>query len=77
MPAEAQKDRKMGLFDTVVLDEARACSSCGATIDAVQTKSFSSALREYRVGDIVAESPMLTGVVWEDLLLSGRLERRP
>ena len=60
----------MGLFDTIILDEVRVCSSCGATIDAVQTKSFSSALREYRVGDIVAESPMLTGVVGEDLFCS-------
>ncbi len=60
----------MGLFDTILLDEVRVCGSCGAAIDAVQTKSFSSALREYRVGDILAGSPMLTGVVREDLFCS-------
>ncbi|MCF7948416.1 MAG: hypothetical protein K9M94_07495, partial [Spirochaetia bacterium] len=60
----------MGIFDTVILDEPKVCSSCGATIDSIQTKSFSSALREYRVGDIVGGSPMLTGVVREDLFCS-------
>ena len=60
----------MGVFDTIILDEARVCSSCGATIETMQTKSFSSALKEYRVGDIVAGSPMLTGVVREDLFCS-------
>ncbi len=57
----------MGLFDTVIFDEPKVCSSCGATIDSVQTKSFSPALREYRVEDIVNGSPMLTGVIMEDL----------
>ena len=60
----------MGLFDTVIFDEPKVCSSCGATIDSVQTKSFSPALREYRVGDIVNGSPMLTGVIMEDLFCS-------
>ncbi|MDZ7793863.1 MAG: hypothetical protein U5P10_09295 [Spirochaetia bacterium] len=60
----------MGIFDTVILDTPKVCRACGASIDSVQTKSFSPSLREYRVGDIVSGSPMLTGVIQEDLFCS-------
>jgi hypothetical protein len=60
----------MGLFDTIILDESKICSSCGAAIETIQTKSFSSALKEYRVGDIVGSSPVFTGVIQEDLFCS-------
>jgi hypothetical protein len=60
----------MGIFDTVTFEEPKVCSSCGARIDSVQTKSFSPALREYRVGDIIGGSPVFSGVVREDLFCS-------
>jgi hypothetical protein len=57
----------MGIFDTVYFDEPRRCNQCGATIDQVQTKVFEPGLREYRVGDAITGSPVLNGVVREDL----------
>jgi hypothetical protein len=61
----------MGLFDTVFFDVPRACSNCGTKIDHVQTKHFDPILREYRVGDIITGSPVLTGVLQEELFCSG------
>lgn len=57
----------MGLFDTIIFEEPKLCSSCGAKIDSVQTKAFDPALLEYRVGDVVCGSPLLSGVIREDL----------
>lgn len=57
----------MGIFDTVLLDQPRNCKICGACIDQVQTKVFDPVLREYRVGDIISGSPVLAGVIQEDL----------
>ena len=60
----------MGIFDTVFLEKSRICTICGAQIDSVQTKNFSPALKEYRAGDIVSGSPVLSGVIREDLFCS-------
>jgi hypothetical protein len=61
----------MGLFDTIFFEEPKICSSCGAKIDSVQTKAFDPALLEYRVGDVVSGSPLLSGVIREDLFCNG------
>lgn len=61
----------MGIFDTVLLDKPRTCTVCGAQIDQVQTKVFDPMLREYTPGDIIAGSPVLAGVVEEDLFCPG------
>lgn len=57
----------MGMFDTVYFDKPFTCRSCGAEIDQVQTKVFEPGLRDYRTGDVVAGSPVLNGVLREDL----------
>lgn len=57
----------MGIFDTVFLNPTRRCSHCGAEIDQVQTKAFDPGLNEYRVGDLIAGSPIISGVIREDL----------
>lgn len=57
----------MGIFDTIYFDPPRTCSNCGSTIGEVQTKAFDPGLREYRVGDVVYGSPILNGVIREDL----------
>ena len=57
----------MGIFDTVYFDRPRTCSQCGTSIGEVQTKVFDPGLREYRVGDVVYGSPVLSGVLREDL----------
>jgi hypothetical protein len=60
----------MGIFDTVYLDPVRTCVSCGSQIGEVQTKVFDPGLREYRVGDVVYGSPLLSGVIKEELYCS-------
>ena len=57
----------MGLFDTVFLDPRRRCKKCGAEIDQVQTKAFEPGLHEYQVGDVIDGSPVLSGVIREEL----------
>jgi hypothetical protein len=57
----------MGLFDTVCIRPPRRCRNCGAEIDQVQTKVFEPALREFEVGDVITGSPVVSGVIREDL----------
>ncbi len=57
----------MGIFDTVYINPPCTCTSCGASIGEVQTKVFDPGLREYRVGDVVSGSPILNGIVREQL----------
>ncbi|HKK48550.1 MAG TPA: hypothetical protein VJ932_05605 [Alkalispirochaeta sp.] len=57
----------MGLFDTVFMTPSRRCSNCGSDIDQVQTKAFEPGLREYAVGDMITGTPIVSGVVREDL----------
>ncbi|MFW5642488.1 MAG: hypothetical protein ACOCV0_00430 [Alkalispirochaeta sp.] len=57
----------MGIFDTVTFEPPRMCITCGASISEVQTKAFDPGLREYRVGDVIYGSPLLNGVIREDL----------
>ena len=57
----------MGIFDTVYFDPPRTCSNCGTQISEVQTKAFDPGLREYRVGDVIYGSPLLNGVIAENL----------
>ena len=57
----------MGIFDTVFLTPPRHCRNCGAEIDQVQTKAFEPGLREYEVGDMITGSPIVSGVIREDL----------
>ncbi|TVR65959.1 MAG: hypothetical protein EA427_17135 [Spirochaetaceae bacterium] len=61
----------MGIFDTVRFDPPRTCPNCGTTISEVQTKVFDPGLREYRVGDVIYGSPILSGVIREDLYCPG------
>jgi hypothetical protein len=57
----------MGIFDTVRFTPARSCPNCGAAISEVQTKAFEPGLREYHVGDVIYGSPILNGVIREEL----------
>lgn len=61
----------MGIFDTVRFDPPRTCPNCGTTISEVQTKAFDPGLREYRVGDVIYGSPILSGVIREELYCPG------
>lgn len=57
----------MGIFDTVFMAPPRRCRNCGSEIDQVQTKAFEPGLREYSIGDVITGTPLVSGVIREDL----------
>ena len=56
----------MGLFDTILLDPPITCPTCGRTLE-LQTKHFEPAMVSYRIGSIITYSPVLSGILTEDL----------
>jgi hypothetical protein len=57
----------MGMFDTIVFPAPIACPGCRAPVPSTQSKDLGQALATYRVGDVVAECPVVTGVLEERL----------
>jgi hypothetical protein len=57
----------MGMFDTIVFPAPIACPGCGAPVPSTQSKDLGQALATYRVGDVVAECPVVTGILEETL----------
>ena len=56
----------MGMFDTIYLDKAIACKTCGADILVFQTKEFDNCLNHYRIGSVLAGSRVLSGVIKDE-----------
>ena len=56
----------MGMFDTIYLDKAIACKTCGADILDFQTKEFDNCLNHYRIGSVLAGSSVLSGVIKDE-----------
>jgi hypothetical protein len=54
---------RMGMFDTIFLDKAIGCKTCGADILDFQTKEFDSCMNHYRVGSVLSGSRVLSGVI--------------
>lgn len=57
----------MGMFDTILLEKVTHCTACGALIESLQTNQFGQNLEEYRIGDIVEPSPVITGIITEQV----------
>ncbi len=57
----------MGIFDAILFETPFLCRHCGSPIDQVQTKAFEPALNEYRAGDVIDSSPIMSGVIRETL----------
>jgi len=57
----------MGMFDTIVFPASIDCRQCGAPIASTQTKQFGCVLDAYRVGDVIPHSPVVLGVLEEEL----------
>lgn len=55
----------MGMFDTIDLEKALICPSCGHEEQMVQTHHFGETLSTYRAGMIVSDCPVLTGILRE------------
>lgn len=60
----------MGLFDTIHVKFPLACPSCGAEEFSVQTHELGDLMAEYRIGSVVTQTSVLTGIVKETLWCS-------
>jgi hypothetical protein len=56
----------MGMFDTIYLDKAIACKTCGGDVLDFQTKEFDSCMNHYRVGSVLLGSRVLSGVIKDE-----------
>lgn len=61
---------KMGMFDTIRLDEPLVCPACGNRQSTLQTHHFGETLDTYRIGMLVPECPVLTGILLESFWCS-------
>ena len=57
---------RMGMFDTIYLDKAIACKTCGADILDFQTKEFDSCMNHYRIGSVLSGSRVLSGIIKDE-----------
>jgi hypothetical protein len=57
---------RMGMFDTIYLDKAIACKTCGGDVLDFQTKEFDSCMNHYRVGSVLLGSRVLSGVIKDE-----------
>ena len=55
----------MGMFDTIRLDPPLVCPGCGHEEFSLQTHHFGETMDVYRTGMIVADCPVLTGILRE------------
>jgi hypothetical protein len=61
---------KMGMFDTIRLDEPLVCPACGNRQATLQTHHFGETLETYRIGMLVPECSVLTGILLESFWCS-------
>lgn len=57
----------MGMFDTLSLDPPVACPRCGKLHADTQTKHLSDTLTTWKVGQILRECPVTTGILREQV----------
>ena len=57
----------MGMFDTIQLKTPLICPTCGAEILSLQTKELSDSMAHFKIGSVLRDSPVLTGIVKETL----------
>ena len=61
----------MGMFDTIYLKNPIACKTCGADILNFQTKEFDNCLNHYRIGSVLSETRILSGVIKDEAYCQG------
>ena len=57
----------MGMFDTIHVKAPLLCPTCSAEIRSLQTKEFGSVMAHFKIGTVLRDSPVLTGIVKEAL----------
>ena len=65
----------MGMFDTIHVKTPLICPTCAAEILSLQTKELSDSMAQFKIGSVLKDSPVLTGIVKETLWCS-RVPRR-
>ena len=55
------------MFDTIHVKTPLICPTCGAEIRSLQTKEFASVMAHFKIGSLLRDSPVLTGIVKETL----------
>ena len=57
----------MGMFDTIHVKTPLLCPTCGAEILSLQTKELSDSMAHFKIGSVLRDSPVLTGILQETL----------
>ena len=57
----------MGMFDTIHVKTPLLCPTCGAEILSLQTKEMSDSMAHFKIGSVLRDSPVLTGILKETL----------
>ena len=60
----------MGMFDTIHVKTPLLCPTCAAEIPSLQTKELSDSMSHFKIGSVLRDSPVLTGIVQETLWCS-------
>ena len=60
----------MGMFDTIHVKTPLICPTCEAEILSLQTKDLSDSMAYFKIGSLLKDSPVLTGIVQETLWCS-------
>ena len=55
------------MFDTIHVKTPLLCPTCGAEILSLQTKELSDSMAHFKIGSVLRDSPVLTGIVQETL----------
>ena len=66
----------MGMFDTIHVKTPLTCPTCGAEIHSLQTKELSDSMAHFKIGSVLKDSPVLTGIVQETLWCNACHEAR-
>ena len=57
----------MGMFDTIHVKTPLLCPTCGAEMFSLQTKELSDSMAHFKIGSVLKDGPVLTGIVKEFL----------
>ncbi len=55
----------MGMFDTIHVHPPLICPGCGGKIPSLQTKKLSDSMANFKIGSVLRDSPILTGILKE------------
>jgi hypothetical protein len=66
----------MEIFDAIHVKTPLICPTCGAEMLNMQTKELSDSMAHFKIGSLLKDSPVLTGILNETLWCSACREAR-